>query len=48
MRIKKLLGGAAAMLIMGVAASGVKADEAAVPAGIGKLLPDVKPDSVVA
>jgi thiol:disulfide interchange protein DsbC len=48
MNTKKLLSGVAAMLVMGVAASGVQADEAAVRAGIGKLLPDVKPDSVAA
>ena len=48
MNTKKLLGGVAAMLAMGVAASGAQADEAAVRAGIGKLLPDVKLDSVTA
>ncbi len=46
MNMKKLLGGVVTMLAMGVVALGARADEAAVRAGIGKLLPGVNLDSV--
>ncbi len=46
MNTKKLLGGVAAMLAIGAIALGARADEAAVRAGIGKLVPGVDLDSV--
>lgn len=48
MNTKRLLGGVAAILALGGAASGAWADAEAVRAGIDKLLPGVKPDSVAA
>jgi len=46
MKAKSVFGGVAAMLAMGITASGVLADEAAVRAGMAKLLPKVELDSV--
>jgi thiol:disulfide interchange protein DsbC len=46
MKAKSVFGGVAAMLAIGVAASGVQADEAAVRAGMAKLLPTVELDGI--
>jgi len=48
MNVKCVFGGWAALLAMGIVATGVQADEAAVRAGMAKLLPGVELDGVTA